>query len=238
MSDITRYERPAITADCALFTIDCREDGAPALKVRLSRRPNAPEKGKWALLGAFVPIDDRIEDVMRRAVLDKGGYGKGFYASQLHTFDTPERDERWRVISVSYIGIVARDTAPDHFVEGAEWFYVDADAHMLESASSGEVLSFEALAFDHCAILCMALSRLRKEAASTDIALEFLRSPYTISDIRRVLETVTGKPSANTQRTFEKYIERASDEGQRDEEGKRPAHRPGILYKRREKRSE
>lgn len=76
-SDILRYERPALTADCVLFTAVEKEDeprgGDLVLQVRLVRRPNEPEEGKWALLGAFVPVEERIEDTMRRAALEKGG---------------------------------------------------------------------------------------------------------------------------------------------------------------------
>ena len=110
MSDnILKYERPAITADCVLFAtlpdMQCEEDNMScslSLCVRLTLRNREPEAGKWALLGAFVPIDERVEDVMVRAAAEKGNVAAPFYAEQLAMFDMPGRDERWRVISEAY----------------------------------------------------------------------------------------------------------------------------------------
>lgn len=251
MSDITQYERPAITADCVLFTAVEKEGSYRGedlgLQVRLVKRNNAPEDGKWALLGAFVPIDDRIEDVMRRAVREKGGYGQDFFAEQLFTFDTPGRDERWRVISVAYIGIIPMWHSVTQAAPDARWFYVDTDSRELYQPVEDITISFEDLAFDHGEILGMAIDRLRGKATYTDMILNFIDEPIAIKDIKRVMEAVTEKPCNNPQRMFSGYLERLSEEEQLRAEGwdgvttgsneahskrKRPAHRPGILYRR------
>lgn len=234
-SDILRYERPALTADCVLFTAVEKEDelrgGELVLQVRLVRRPNEPEEGKWALLGAFVPVEERIEDTMRRAALEKGGYAD-FYAKQLHTFDTPGRDERWRVVSVAYLGIAKMWTGVSAPVgDTAMWFSIDYENKMLFQPALGEKLSFDELAFDHGDILHCAVERLRKEAASGDIALEFLYDTFTIRDINRVMDAIFDKKTNNTKRTFSRYIEPADTEENAAQE-KKPAHRPAQLFRR------
>lgn len=244
-NDILEYDRPALTADCVLFTAVEKEDvpcgGEFGLQVRLVKRPSEPEKGKWSLLGAFVPIDERIEDVMRRAVLSKGGYGDDFYSEQLFTFDTPGRDERWRVISVTYLGIANMHQRAVRHAPDAHWFFLDYNARTLHQPVLDLTISFDDLAFDHSEILAVAAERLRAKATYTDIALNFLDAPFSIKDIKRVMEVVTGKPCSNPQRTFEKYIERSEENDVpaacKANEGKatpvkRPAHRPGILYER------
>lgn len=240
-NDILKYDRPALTADCVLFTTVEKEDnprgGELGLQVRLMKRPSEPEEGKWSLLGAFVPIDERIEDVMKRAVLSKGGYEDNFYSEQLFTFDTPGRDERWRVISVTYLGIANMHQGSAQHAPDAHWFFIDYDSRTLYQPVLDLTLSFDDLAFDHSEILAVAVERLRAKTTYTDIALNFLAAPFSIKDIKRVMEAVTGKPCNNPQRTFEKYIERSKDNDtpavcKTTEGKKRPAHRPGILYER------
>lgn len=249
VSDILKYDRPAITADCILFTaiekIDEPRGGDLGLQVRLVKRQNSPEQGKWALLGAFVPVDERIENVMRKAVRCKGGYTDDFYHEQLFTFDTPGRDERWRVISVAYIGIANMYQGSAQYAPDAHWFYVNYADRTLYQPVLDLTISFDDLAFDHGEILSVAIDRLQAKITYSDIALNFLTEPFSIKDIKRVMEAVTGKPCNNPQRTFEKYIERISEDGMphsanssrdgEEESSKRPAHRPSLLYKRKNK---
>lgn len=243
-SDITRYERPAVTADCVLFTViencdvNAVSDDHLRLQVRLVRRPTSPEKGKWALLGAFVPIEERIEDVMRRAVREKGGYGQRFFAEQLYTFDTPGRDERWRVISVAYLGIIPIWESVTQRADDAYWFYIDQAARTLYQPVLDLSISFDELAFDHADILSVALDRLRAKVTCTDIALEFLHDRFTVSDIRSVMEAIAERPVSNVQRMFSKRIEKVEDAdtaavaGSDQAPQKRPAHRPAVTYRR------
>lgn len=241
-SDILRYERPALTADCVLLRL--RPDALankPVLQVRLVRRPNAPEAGKLALIGAFVPVDERVGDVLTRCVSNKAGIDE-FYFEQLYTFDTPGRDERWRVISVAHIGIVSPGT-PERASDDVDWYDVDTENRVLYSSDRETACSFDDLAFDHVEILDMALSRLAGKVLWTDVAFRFIPETFTVSQLKGVLELLAGKPVNNVKRDFGKYLEPAPAPGVPpsavlDElatsptvKPKRPAHRPASYYR-------
>ena len=58
MSYTYEYPHPAVTVDIVIFTIDDDD-----LKVLLIQRGNEPFKGKWALPGGFVEIDESLRRV-------------------------------------------------------------------------------------------------------------------------------------------------------------------------------
>lgn len=227
-SDILKYERPALTADCVMLRTSMNLlTGQPCLQVRLVRRPNAPECGRLALIGAFVPVEERIDDVLSRCVADKAGIDE-FYYEQLYTFDTPGRDERWRVISVAHIGIVEPD-APERFLRDADWYDIDIASRTVRSPVQETLCSFDDLAFDHGDILDCAIERLRGKALYTDIAFRFLSKTFTVSQLKRTLEVLAQKPVNNVKRDFGKYIEPAPVEDTKNK--KNPPHRPSTLYR-------
>ena len=55
MSYPYQYPRPAVTADCAVFTREAET------KVLLIQRGNEPFKGKWAFPGGFMNMDETTE---------------------------------------------------------------------------------------------------------------------------------------------------------------------------------
>jgi 8-oxo-dGTP diphosphatase len=71
------YPHPAVTTDIVIFTIrDAR------LKLLLIRRASEPFKGKWALPGGFVNIDEDLEDGARRELAEETGVS-GVFLEQL-----------------------------------------------------------------------------------------------------------------------------------------------------------
>lgn len=234
-NDITRYERPAITADCVAFAVlpkgGAEGSGNLGLHVRLVRRNREPEEGKWALPGAFVPIDERIEDVMRDAAARKAGLGHPFYAEQLETFDTPSRDERWRVVSVAYLGIYPMAATALASAEEAHWFFVDQQGRTLVQPQLSITVPFDELAFDHAQILDKAVARLVAKSSYSDIALRLLGDRFTIAEIKGVMEAITEHPFNNVKRAFDSVIEQI--EAAPAPDAKKPAHRPAAYYRRR-----
>ena len=100
MSNLNDYPRPSVTVDLVIFTI--AEDD---LKVLLIRRGQEPFKGRWALPGGFVEIDESLERAAARELKEEVGV-TNVYLEQLYTFGEPKRDPRGRVISVSYFALV------------------------------------------------------------------------------------------------------------------------------------
>src|SRR5690349_15272688 len=97
------YPRPALTVDCVVFGFDEQHE----LKLMLVRRKLEPFKGKWALPGGFVHVDEALEAAARRELSEEAGLD-GIFLEQLYTFgDELKRDPRERVVSVAYYGLVA-----------------------------------------------------------------------------------------------------------------------------------
>ena len=97
--DPARYERPSVTVDVVIFTLQERE-----LHVLLVKRKHWPFEGRWAIPGGFVNMDESLELAARRELEEETGV-RDIYLEQLYTFGDPKRDPRTRVISVAYIAL-------------------------------------------------------------------------------------------------------------------------------------
>src|SRR3982750_3704790 len=142
MTHTYQYARPALTVDCVVFGLDEGE-----LKVLLIQRALEPFKGRWALPGGFVRVDETLDTAARRELAEEAGLHEVFL-EQLYTFGAVDRDPRERVVSVAYYALVKLS---DYRVEAAtdaahaEWFPIS---------------KVPKLAFDHAEILAAALARL------------------------------------------------------------------------------
>ena len=92
------YPHPAVTVDIIIFTIRDNE-----LKLLLIRRALEPFKGKWALPGGFIHMDEDLETAARRELEEETGV-KDVFLEQLYTYGIPERDPRERVITLADFG--------------------------------------------------------------------------------------------------------------------------------------
>ena len=84
------------------------------------------------------------------------------------------------------------------------------------------------LAFDHAAMIGMALAALRSEAKNYDMIFDFLPEKFTLTAFQKVQETIMNVSilPANFRRMVSCYVEE-TDEYVRGE-----GHRPAKLYKR------
>jgi 8-oxo-dGTP diphosphatase len=168
------YEHPraALTVDCVVFGFDEGE-----LKVLLIQRALVPFKGKWALPGGFVRVDETIDDAARRELSEETGLQRVFL-EQLYTFGAIGRDPRERVVSVAYYALVKLS---DHRAKAAtdaahaEWFPIS---------------KVPKLAFDHADILAVALERLKGKVRYQPIGFELLPPKFTLSELQHLYEAV------------------------------------------------
>ncbi len=143
MSYTYKYPRGALTVDCVVFGFDEAE-----LKVLLIQRALDPFKGKWALPGGFVRVEETIDNAARRELEEEAGL-KNVFLEQLYTFGAVDRDPRERVVSVAHYALVklaAHETKAATDAADAQWFPVSKPPK---------------LAFDHADILATALVRLK-----------------------------------------------------------------------------
>lgn len=174
--DVSRYDRPSVTVDVVIFTLQERE-----LHVLLVKRKHWPFEGRWAIPGGFINMDESLEQAARRELEEETGV-RDIYLEQLYTFGDPRRDPRTRVISVAYIALVRADSHP---LRGSDesfdvrWFPV----RRLPGA----------LAFDHDAILATALDRLRSKLEYTTLAFQLLPEVFSILELKHIYEQILGE---------------------------------------------
>lgn len=170
MSYQYEYPHPAVATDCVIFTFD----GAQ-LQVLLIERGVEPFKGKWALPGGFIKIDESASECARRELQEETGVSNCFL-EQFHAYASPDRDPRERVISIAYYALVKQQQ-----VEGgddaanAQWFYLK---------------DVPQLAFDHDRILRDALAHLREAIHFKPVGFELLPEVFTMKELQSLYEAI------------------------------------------------
>ncbi|MFC3891565.1 NUDIX domain-containing protein [Lentzea rhizosphaerae] len=202
----------AVTVDLVVLTV--RDEALCAL---LIRRGEAPFRGRWALPGGFVQVDEAVDAAAVRELGEETGVS-GLHLEQLGTYGEPRRDPRMRVVSVAYLALAADLPVP---VAGT-----DAAA-----ASWVPVAEVGALAFDHSRILADGVERARAKLEYTPLGAEFCGPEFTVAELRRVYEIVWGV--SLDPRNFHRKVTGA--EGLLVPTGRsssRDGGRPAALYRR------
>ena len=208
------YPHPAVTVDIVIFTI--RDE---RLKLLLIRRAGDPYRGKWALPGGFIHLDESLEESARRELEEETGVS-GVYLEQLYTFGAPQRDPRERVITVAYYALIPSERLQLRAATDAEavgWFGMD---------------ELPELAFDHTDIIAMAHQRLVAKLDYSTIAFQFLGAEFTLSELQSVYEIILRE--ALDKRNFRKWalaLDQIEETGRERRDG---AHRPAKLYRLKE----
>ncbi len=140
------WPRPMVTADAVVFSFF--EDNA---RILLIKRKNEPFKGRWAVPGGFVGMDEELEAAAARELAEETGL-VNVPLEQMHTFGGCGRDPRGRQITIAFMGIAAdgaeKIKAGDDAAE-ARWF----DIEKLPSD----------LAFDHNEMTAFAIKELKRK---------------------------------------------------------------------------
>lgn len=207
------YPRPALSVDCIVFGLDLEERD---LKVLLIQRGLEPFKGKWALPGGFVQVDETIDDAAMRELREETGVGR-VYLEQLYTFGALERDPRERVVSVAYYALVKLS---------------EHDLHAASDASNAAwfgIHDIPKLAFDHEPILEMAVERLRGKVTYQPIGFELLPQKFTLTQLQTLYEIVLEREL--DKRNFRKRILAMDILKELDEVEQDVSHRAARLYR-------
>lgn len=178
------YPSIALAADIVVFTIRNGE-----LSVLLIERGDHPCKGRWALPGGFVNADESSEVAATRELIEETGIDLDrAHLEQLKTYSEPNRDPRMRVVSTAYLALIPNLPNPEAGDDAADAHFF-AVKDVLASDDNEDKIH---LAFDHEMIIRDALERAASKLEYTPLATTFLEEPFTLSDIRRVYETVWG----------------------------------------------
>lgn len=180
--DLKKYPSVAVTVDICIFTIIDNK-----LSLLLVKRGGHPEKGKWALPGGFININESLDKAAQRELFEETGLTvDDGYLEQLKTYGNPDRDRRGYVTSVAYVALIPHIDAP----------IAGDDATQAEFFPIDKILSNTMdIAFDHKTIITDGLSRVRSKIEYFPIAHKFLdNEKFTLSELRNVYEIVWGKP--------------------------------------------
>ena len=138
-----KYPRPCVTTDCLIFRkIENR------WHILLIERANEPFRGCWALPGGFVEVDESLDVGAARELQEETGLTH-VTLHQLYAFGDVHRDPRHRTISVAYWGIdnSEQEAKGSDDAAQAQWFALN---------------ELPPLAFDHDAMLSLALERIQE----------------------------------------------------------------------------
>lgn len=209
------WPRPALTVDLALFTVAPAPAG-PRLDVLLIHRDLAPFQGTWALPGGFVHEHEDLLAAAARELLEEAGVTDVFL-EQVAAVGTPGRDPRGHTVTVVYMALVA------------------PDRHLLRaSGDAREARWFDAarlppLAFDHEALLALALAHLRRRLGQTPACFALVPGEFTLTELQGVCEAILGRPL--DRRNFRRKIEEAGFVAEVEGARREGRHRPARLYR-------
>lgn len=210
---VKRTQNISLTVDTLVFGYD-RETGVSLL---LIKRKNPPFKDKWAIPGGFVDEKESLESAAERELQEETGI-KPDYLEQLYTFGKPNRDPRSHTVSVAYLAIVhpskVKKIKAGSDASKAEWF---------------SIKNLPLLAFDHKAIVSMALERLQNKLSYQPIAFEFLDYKFAFSELENLYSTLL--ETHIDRRNFKKKVMKTGVLEELDEKAPSTgAGRPGNLF--------
>jgi len=200
-----------VTVDNVVFTIIWQK-----LQVLLIKRLLDPYKDQRALPGWFVLENESLEEATYRELEEETNV-KNLYLEQLYTFGTPDRDPRWRVISIAYMAVVNKNN-----IALRAW----SDA---KEVKFFPIDKLPKLAFDHKEIVNYSYKRLKWKLEYTNVAQYLLPDMFTFSSLQDVYEIALQKEI--DVRNFKKKIEKLwiIEETWKMEVWVK--HRPAKLYK-------
>jgi 8-oxo-dGTP diphosphatase len=196
-----------LAVDVCVFTVARHPEAErDALQVVLTRRDEAPLRDWWALPGGTPGRDESLGDAAARVLAEQTGV-EGAHLEQLASFGDPGRDPAGTV-SVAYLALVAasrvRLPGPDD-ARPAAWVPVDR-------------LAATPLAFDHAAVLDLAVTRLRSKLKYSNIAFELVPARFTLRQLYRAYLAILDRterqlPFSNFLRVFGRLAEGGADDG-------------------------
>lgn len=154
------------------------------LKVLMSRRQEAPQKGLQGLPGGVlrIDLDDSLEGAAQRVAKERLGQALP-NLSQVCTVGGKLRDERtpW-ALSVVYRSLVQPDLkpTPGKRVVSLDWLPVE------------EVMKRDGFAFDHADLVEQAVAATREEVAALKFPNGWVPEPFTLPELQAFSEAVIG----------------------------------------------
>jgi len=215
-----KYQIKAVTADAVIFSIIDKK-----LHCLLVKRGVSPFEGKWALPGGFLKRNESAEDAFKRELHEESGQSYKALNSwrEFKSYSSPKRDPRnnddYQIISIAFVGITNSEKIDT--VAGSD--AVETKMVPVDQLTNSEI------AFDHLDIINDAKNYLSEKIEKESIALDFLDSEFTLSELRNVYEELwnTELHASNFERkvnSFKDFVNKTS------ETKLTGSNRPAFLY--------
>lgn len=143
--DISKYDRPSIATDIAVFSIaqiedetNYRKESESILKLLMIKRSAYPFKDSWALPGGFLRKDEVPLNAAFRELKEETGVN-GAYLRTLDIFGAPNRDPRGWIISHAYLALIDSaelNVTPGSDAEEASWMGIKVNIESERSENS------------------------------------------------------------------------------------------------------
>ena len=212
------FDTPLTSVDLVIFTLQ-----EHSLKVLLIERGEHPFKGRWALPGGFIDLkrDADLDATATRKLREKTGVDLS-YLEQLQGFGSATRDPRGWSATFAYFALI------------------DAHGVTLSHGSGSSAVSWVAvealsgfdLAFDHAAIVDVALQRLRAKVEYTSLPVHLLAAEFTLSELQQVYEVILGRTVDKS--AFRKRIKEGNFLEEVTGKQRHASNRPAQLYRLRD----
>lgn len=166
------YDKQMISIDISIFSIIDNK-----LQVLLIKRAKEPYAGMWSLVGGKVYNNESCEDAVERELEEKLNIKK-ITPRLSGVFSDPNRDVRFRNISISYYCLANSNlelSENQEKVIEAKWF----DISLLPE-----------LAFDHKDIFLKSLEKLKEKAYDIDFVKPYLPKTFTLGALQAIYESI------------------------------------------------
>ena len=167
-----KYPHPSVTTDCVIFGFD-----GSSIQVLLIERGIEPFKGRWALPGGFLRMDETAEEGALRELQEETGLSEA-YIEQFNTYTEPYRDPRERVVTIAHYALVRiQEVRGGDDAAKAKWFSIE---------------DIPQLAFALDKILRGATAKLRERIHIEPVGFELLPEKFTIKQLQMLYEAILG----------------------------------------------
>lgn len=222
--DASPFDRLAVTVDVVVLAA-----AGAGLQALLVRRDEHPCRGRWALPGGFVRVQETLEEAAARILAAKAGL-RDLAFRQFQAFGEPDRDPRMRIVSIGHLALVEAARLQEAALLGGACTVARLDPGPGPVARDDRQRPLD-LAFDHARILQAALVHLKGGLDRGTGAFGLLPPAFTMSELQQVHEAILGRP-LNKDSFRRRMLAAGSLEPTGDlQEG--VEHRPAALFRAR-----